>query len=206
MLGRSLYFLSSNLRRWINLWSAFALALLLGYASIVYLAAHPNVSEAYRAYYIDRSSGISPASLEEKFNNPLPALSLERVYAHDAPELMLIGWSTPEGTHTWTHSQRAQIRFFLPKEEIGPVRNFILVLQGTYLHGQQRIITSIGPDRIDQTYSDGEDIVIPLRLAPGAEPNVILTLDLPDAAVPDTGDPRVLGFALRTLRVSHTQL
>lgn len=205
MFGRSLCSLSYNLRQWINRWSALALALLVGYAGVVYLAAHPNVSEAYRAYYIDRSSGISPASLE-KLKDPLPALTLERTYAHDAPEIMLIGWSSAEAALTWTHSKRAQIRLFLPTEETGSVRNLTLVLQGTYLHGQQRIITSVGPGRIDQTYRDGEDIVIPLRLAPGAEPNVIVTLELPDAALPGNGDSRMLGFALRTLRVSQTAL
>lgn len=214
MLGKRLCSLSYSLRRWINGWSALALALLGGYGCVIYLATHPNITAAYRAYYIDRTSEISPVMLE-LLGDPLavravlPVLTVGQLYAHDAPELLLVGWSTTEPAHTWTLGRQAQIMLVLPASQTSQARDFTLTLRGIYLAGAQRIIAQIdyGGTRgnpIDRTYHDGEDIVMMFRLPSRAEPVVTLALELPDAKLPGNGDPRVLGFALQSVQVTQT--
>lgn len=102
-----------NLRRWIDGWSALSLALLAGYGYVAYLASHPNVTDAYRAYYIDRTSNISPW-MQENLTTVLPAVTVGQIYPHDAPEILLVGWSTAEPDHTWTLGEDVQIRLALP--------------------------------------------------------------------------------------------
>jgi hypothetical protein len=202
--------LSYNLRRWINGWSALALALLGGYGGVAYLAAHPNVSDAYRAYYIDRTSDLSPFMLETGMN-ALPALKAGQVYPHDAPEVLLVGWSAPEPRHTWTLGEQAQIILALPPSQTRRAREFTLTLRGTYLTGVQRIIAQIESpgvrdETLDRTYREGEDIVVTFQVPSGAKSIVTLKLELPDAKAPDNGDPRVLGFALKSLKITQADL
>ena len=198
--------MSFKRRRWIDVWSILALVLLAGYGYVVYLAKHPNVSEAYRAYYIDRTSNLSPKMLEARLET-LPALTPGQVYPHDASEILLLGWDTAEPEHTWTLGESAQIILTLPRLKPQQAREFTLILRGMYLTGVQRIIARVqnagGLQKIiDGTYRDGEDMVITFEVPPGAEQLVTLALELPDAQVPDNGDRRVLGFALKSLELA----
>jgi len=208
MRGRSLCSLSYKLRNWLNGWSALALGLLAGYGGVTYLAAHPNVTDAYRAYYIDRTSSLSPVMREAQID-VLPAITIGQTYAHDAPELLLDGWDTPETMHTWTLGSHAQIILALPASLPPQTQELTLTLRGMYLTGAQRIIVHMEPsvarsDVIDRTYRDGEDLVVTFQSISGTKRIITLSLELPDAMLPRNGDPRVLAFALQSVEVAQT--
>lgn len=189
--------MSPNWRDWINLWTGLSVLLLSLYAGVFCLARYPDVSAAYQAYYIDRSSDIPPAWQQDQ-RAALPVLAVGQTYRHDAPEVLLIGWSTAGPDHTWSLGHRSEMLLSLPAPEY-PQAPLHLVLNGTYLHGAQRIIATVGNVRIDQTFQDGDAIILPLDLKIAQTGTTIVTLELPDAALPGNGDGRVLAFALQAV-------
>ena len=185
--------MSSERGRWLNRWSALAALLMVGYAGLLWLAAHPDVSPAYRAYYIDRTSDMPPSW--DLLRRP-PVLEPGASYAFDAPQILRAGWSTPEPAHVWTLGPYADLLVSLP-EGLSPGAQ--LVLEGMVLGGaQQVVLTAEGRSRRHDLRA-GDPLVLTLQeAAPGP---LRLHLALPQAASPGPQDPRVLGFALQRLRL-----
>lgn len=185
--------MSSDRRRWLNRWAALAALLAAGYGGIVWLVAHPDVSPAYRAYYIDRTSDMPPSW--DRLRAP-PALVPGRSYSFDAPEILRAGWSTPEAGHVWTLGHSADLLVSLPD---GVGTGARLVLEGMYLGGAQQIGLQAQNRYQSLQRREGEPLVLDLKdTGPGP---LRITLDLPQAAMPGPQDPRVLGFALQRLRL-----
>lgn len=191
--------MSSRARGWLNLWMVGALGLGAFYIAVLWVAAHPNVSDAYRAYYIDRSSD-EPVWLAEMQSGMLPPVSLGELYDHTANELFLLGWSHPEREHTWTLDNQAVIYFELPSD-LEPGQGYEVVLRGFYFSGEQHIVITLDDRRIARTYSSGEEIVLPVVKAADEPKLQAVELQLPEASSSGTGDPRVLGFALQSFEL-----
>lgn len=176
-----------------------ALGLGAFYLAVLWVAAHPNVSEAYRAYYIERSSD-QPLWMAEKQTGFLPPVSLGKTYEHTASEIYLHGWSYPENAHIWTLDHRALIYFETPST-LEPGTDYEVVLRGFYLADQQYIVSSLDGHSTARTYSSGEEIILPF-VQDSAEPKLrAIELNLPEASSPGTADTRVLGFALQSFEL-----
>lgn len=191
--------MSSRLRNWINLWLVGVLVLGALYAYVLFLARNPNVSDAYRAYYVDRTSDL-PVWLAEDRPNLMPATVLDQRYPPQTAEVSPIGWSNPEPSQMWSLGQEAALYFVMP-EGLDVDQTYEVVLEGTYLGGQQRVIAHMGDATQDQVYSEGDDIVIPFRPGGITRNIAVLRLQLPDARQPSAADRRVLGFGLRSFLI-----
>ena len=191
--------MSSKLQNWLNIWLLGAIGLCFIYGYTLYLARNPNVSEVYRSYYIERSSD-TPVWLAEGNAARMPTLELGVSYDHNAPEIVLVGWSNPEADHVWTLDFQALIFISLPKN-LRSDRQYELVLRGNYLGGRQFIISSLAEDRIRKFYETGEDIVIPLPSSSLDQELLSVRLDLPQAKSPGPQDTRLLSFALQSMQL-----
>lgn len=189
--------MSFESKNWLNLWLLGALGLCGFYAYVLQIARHPDVSEAYRAYYIDRSTDL-PVWQAEGWPGDLPALQPGRVYPHTAPEIALAGWSDPEPGHVWTLGHEAVLFAALPAD-LAQERDYELVLRGSYLGGAQTIKATFAGQQSLRTWHEGEDIVLPLPPAARDEALLSVRLDLPEARAPGTADSRILAFALKEL-------
>lgn len=167
------------------------------YGYVLHLARNPEVTDAYRAYYIDRSSDV-PVWLAEVQPGNMKPLAVGKPYAHTSPDITLVGWSNAESGHVWTLGHQAMLFFLLPAD-VQPNQSYDLVLEGFYLGGEQLITSWVDGNEITHTYRDGEEIVIPLQIASFGERPVGVRLDLPHARAPGTQDQRVLSFALQSV-------
>ncbi len=195
--------MSSKLRNWFNGWLLASLGLCAIYASALYLSRHPNVSDAYRAYYIDRTSDMPVWVNDILANKPgaasrLAPLELETPYASNSRQINLVGWAKREPSYVRTLGRQATL-IVSPPQDLHVDGKYELVLGGTYGDGAQRIISSIGDIRVEKVYLNGDKIVTPLPPVVPHQQIVVLTLDLPQAQQGDVDDSRVRGFALQSL-------
>jgi hypothetical protein len=195
--------MSSELRKWLNGWTLLALLPIALHLAATFAARNPNVSDAYYAYYIDRSSDL-PVWVTESDQTELPPLKPGQVYTDKSPEVVLLGWSGHEPTHTWSLGKNAHIIFSLA-DEATDTEGLTLRLKGFYFSGTQRIRLSLDDTTLDGTYSDGQAIEFPLPPGVGDRKLIHISLSLPDAAPASDRDPRVLGFALQKVTVTQKQ-
>lgn len=114
------------------------------------------------------------------------------------------GWSVNEGSHRWTDGKHAEIGFELGN--INAMHQFSLVLDAAMTIGGQRVRASINANPIGEKTINGKgniDFTFPGDFLKMNSKNTI-SLDLPDARPPGTGDSRVLGIALGSMIIQET--
>ena len=164
------------------------------YLVVVYLVANPNVSPAYRDYYILRTTSLSDALRKQ-----LQPLQIGKPYTHRDPVIGFDGWSEPEETHRWSSGKSAKMIFLLDTTAAqGPRRLAIrlapLGTQRTHWHLNG---TDLGERRI------GGEVELAFPVKPGLlrEGENVVEIELPDARMPGNGDARTLALAFKSLRL-----
>jgi len=114
-------------------------------------------------------------------------------------EFKLTGWSDREPTHIWSECELCSMEFNIP-ENAEVVKK--LILKG-FGYGSQRINLILNGKSIYKTTLTGAPQELEIKMPSGAFKTGVnkLELELPDAKVPDNGDPRKLGFALQELQI-----
>jgi len=165
------------------------------YLYVAYLVTHPNVSAAYRDYYILKNTDLSIAERKK-----LPSLQPSRDYSHKDAAIGFDRWSGPEETHRWNDGKSARLLFRLEQAAVAQApRQLGLRLMP---HGTQRTRWRLnGTDLGERTLAAEAQLefaLVPGLLRTGEN---VLEIDMPDAHRPDSGDGRVLGLAFKSLRL-----
>ena len=166
------------------------------YIYVFYLARNPDVSPQYRAYYIDRSTTISPYEYE----NLRPYRAGNRVDHTGSHNSLFEGWSRPEKSHRWSEGNHSELVFVT--EEPESFRGD-LVIEAFYC-GTQRVEVAV--NNVPVGVFEGtrrksrQRIHFDPRLLLTNSPNRI-KFHFPDARVPRSQDSRMLAMALVNFRV-----
>jgi hypothetical protein len=166
---------------------AYALgALLAGFElTVLWQALHPNVSDDYRAYYIDRTTTCLPQLVTGAYE--LGTIIDFRAGGDETRELRPCGWTGPYETGLHSVGQSSRLRF-----HIGAPQDLLLTLEltGVTLPGppQQRVLVSAGDLALGQwlvTPDRTENFTLAIPAAAiDAEGYLDLLLDYPDAISP----------------------
>lgn len=81
------------------------------YVCIAYIIKNPDVSESYAAYYISRTSELTPMEIER-----LAPISPPAHENHLSSRLGFDGWHKPEQTHIWAKRVNPKIFFRLERK------------------------------------------------------------------------------------------
>jgi len=152
---------------------AYALAAILALfeLAILWQALHPNVSDNYRAYYIDRTTTClqQPVTGEYVLGTELNF----RSEGDETRELRPCGWTGPAGDGTHSVGETSRLRFAV--DEKGPL-SLMLELTGVGLPGpsQQRVLIS----------ANGHDIG---EIAVTPDKTERFTISIPAGALDDDG-------------------
>lgn len=185
---------------------AYALAALIALfeLAILWQALHPNVSDDYRAYYIDKTTTCLPQPVAADYT-----LGTEldfRSGGDDTRELRPCGWDGPAGDGMHSIGQTSRLRF-----EVGPPQNLTLSMEltGVTLPGpaQQRVLVSAnGVDLQELLVTPGKTerftIAIPAE-AVGDSGYLDLKFDYPDAISPGN---RISNTYWRSVKLSILKL
>jgi hypothetical protein len=171
--------------------------LLLGifYLYVTYLMAHPNVSAAYRDYYILRTSDLSFAERKK-----MVSLRIDQDYGHKDTAIGFDGWSVPEEWFRWNDGKSAKLIFKLDLETVAkvPARLVLHVLT----NGKQRTRWKLNGADLGERRVDGDTRLV-FVLRPDflhAGENVV-EIDMSDAHRPNQSDGRALALAFVSLRL-----
>ncbi|WP_088282566.1 DUF7024 domain-containing protein [Ideonella sp. A 288] len=181
-------------------------ALAAFYAHVGLLAARPQVSPMYRAFYIDQSLRHWNRGI-----GPIYRLGDTIDFGRAQPFLSRRGWSPHEDWGTWSDGPVAEIHLQLaatdrPRHLTLEVLPMLVPQKGL---GAQTVTVHangqpLGTRRVTSAQTLSFDI--PEAAWAGTDGLLRLRLDLPDAASPRqlglSRDPRQLGIGLRRLRVS----
>jgi hypothetical protein len=171
------------------------ISLVVFYLFVLYLMTHPNVSPAYRDYYILKSTDLT---VKERAR--LPALQPGREYAHKDAAIGFDKWSGPEETFRWNDGKRARLVFRLDSATLAQAPTRLVLNLSS--HGSQRTDWRLNGAGLGARQVAG-DGVLEFSLKPGmlrSGENVI-EIDLPDAHRPNDSDNRALAIAFRSLRL-----
>jgi hypothetical protein len=171
------------------------LSLVVFYLYVAYIVTHPNVSAAYRDYYIARSTDLTIAERRK-----LPPLQAGRDHDHKDAAIAFDHWSAPEETFRWNDGTSARIIFKLNAVPTAQAPGRLVV--NLMPHGVQRTRWRLNGADLGERQVTGE-AQLAFSLAPGmlrAGENVV-EIDMPDARRPNTSDGRLLGLAFRSLRL-----
>ena len=167
-------------RRW--LWAACA-AIGLAELTVASLVLRPDVTEAYRAYYIDRSTDCWPHQTAAAY---APGTTLSFVYGRGTPfdPNKLCGWFYPNAHGTWSYGRFSLLRFNFPPSD-RPLRLTLAAgAMVTSAHPSQRVVVSANGTPLGTLLFDSPDAMvktleIPASLAAGGR--LDLRFDYPDA-------------------------
>lgn len=165
------------------------------YLYVTYIVTHPNVSVAYRDYYILRSTDISIAQLKK-----LPPLQIGHDYTHKVADIAFDGWSVPEDAFRWNDGKTAKLIFTLSPESVAQAPHRLVI--DLVPHGEQRTRWWLNGKDLGWHQIAG-DMKLTLSLSPGvlrARENVV-EIEMPDAHRPNESDGRRLGLAFKSLRL-----
>jgi hypothetical protein len=164
-------------------------ALALFEVGVVVLVLHPNVSDLYRAYYIQRSTSCWPRKITGVYQpNQLISFAFG-VKGGSAEDVELCGWNLLEGMGTWTLGDDVRLRLGVPV----PGRPFSLILTAeAFISAQnpvQRVIVSVGGKTVKTFVYTSPDplttrIDIPAEVVPPGARTIDVKLGLPDALAP----------------------
>jgi hypothetical protein len=166
---------------------AYALATILALfeLAVLWQAIHPNVSDNYRAYYIDRTTTCLQQPVTGEY--VLGAELNFRSEGDETRELRPCGWTGPAGDGTHSVGETSRLRFAVDAK--GPL-TLMLELTGVTMEGpaQQRVLISandrkIGELAVTPSKTERFEISIPAD-ALDDDGFVDIKLDYPDAISP----------------------
>lgn len=190
---------------------ALILAALVAFeAAVLAMIATPNVSEQYRAYFIDRTTDCWPREASGKIVLGKRLWFLKADARRGAEDVKVCGWLGAAGAGTWSVGPQSRLRFDVGKGA-GPLRlELDLVAYVKESHPLQRVALSANGEKLAEftLHAQSErlhSVVIPAG-AIGEDGRIELVLDYPDAQSPrDLGvsrDTRRLAIRLISLKLS----
>lgn len=193
-----------------NFVPAVVLAVLIAFeAAVLVMIATPNVSETYRAYFIERSTDCWPREVSGEIDLGERVWFLKADARAGARNLTVCGWMPAAGSGTWSIGPQARLRFDAGGAT-GPLRlQLDLLAFVSDSHPRQRVALSANGHQLRELVLDLQsgrmhELEIPAE-AIGAEGDVELVLDLPDARSPrelgSGDDDRRLAIRLISLRL-----
>lgn len=182
------------MNRQVWLYSSLSAGLIALYATAAFFALHPNTSDSYRAYFIDRTR-----ALPDDDGSRLRPLNPGQWVAHDSNDVGYTGFSGPEPEFRWTSAKSVSV---LIDAACGPqwhsLVKFKLSSNGVQramlsLNGGSKILTVVQPQQAEV------DVQFPQGALKCGQNK--LDIELPDARSPSPQDSRLLALALRALSV-----
>ena len=167
---------------------AYALAAILALLELAVLwqAVHPNVSDAYRAYYIDRTTTCLAQPVTGAYT-----LGTEidfRSGGSDTRELRPCGWDGPVGDGMHSIGQTSRLRFNVGRPQ---ALTLMLELVGVTLNGsiEQTVVVSangvpLGTLTVPSEQAERFTLALPPE-AIAADGTTDIQLDFPDAVNPN---------------------
>lgn len=169
--------------------TSLILLLVVFYISIAYLIVHPNVSTAYKSYYITRDSDLTIR--ERKALRPIHA-NMEISYADQ--RVGYDGWHAAEGGYRWSAGRSSKIVFLLhPGLDRQGMRT--LSLKITPLDRQQTDVFINGKLVHSGVVSTSSQVNIVFPASLLLEGENVIRIDCPNAHGTET-DRRKRGIAL----------
>lgn len=165
---------------------AYALAALLALfeLAVLWQTLHPQVSDTYRAYYIDRTTTCLPQAVSATYT--IGSELDFRSGGDDTRELRPCGWDGPagDGMHSIGTSSRLRFAVDTPQD-----LTLMLELTGVGLAGaaQQRVVISAGDTAIGEllvTPDKTERFTLSIPAAAIEDGHLDLLLSYPDAVNP----------------------
>jgi hypothetical protein len=183
---------------------ALAAGLALLELFVLWQALHPNVPDAYRAYYIDRTTTCLPQRVTGAYalGTPLDF----RSGGDETRELRPCGWDGPAGDGVHSIGESSRLEF-----QVGQARPLVLTLElaAVTLPGppQQRVLLSangmaLGELLVTPDQPERFTIDIPAE-AIDTQGRLALVLDYPDAISPG---PRTANTHWRAIKLSAATL
>lgn len=181
-------------RQWII--GLCSIPFLSSYLYVVQLALNPQVSVAYRAYYIDRTTTISPTELKRQ-KDFQPGIWVQ----FDQNDIILFDrWAGPESEYRWSDGDSASLFVLLPEN---PDLTGTMEIVASY-HGRQRVEIAVNGSAVAVSQEEGPQSVInvdfDVSLLRGGEVNEI-SFRFPDARYPSLLDRRKIAMAFKQLRI-----
>jgi len=185
---------------------AYALAAILALfeLAVLWQGLHPQVSDDYRAYYIDRSTTCLPQPVIGAYTVGTK-LDL-RSGGDDTRELRPCGWDGPAGDGMHSVGETSLLRFELGRPQ---ALNLMLELTGTALPGPatQHVAisandTPLGTIEVAPDQTDSFTLPIP-REAIADDGTLTIRLDYPDAISPG---PRTANTYWRSVKLTAASL
>jgi hypothetical protein len=124
---------------------------------------------------------------------------VNHVLSFQSDAIEWLGFSAPERDFRWSDGTEATLQFYLDGDVEVPAEARILVVFDVYR--RQRIGLRFNGERLREVVRSGKRNLVSLRVRNLRKGLNRLELDLPDAQSPGKGDPRLLGVAVRRLKV-----
>lgn len=168
------------------LWSVFAL-LALYEAAVVVAIANPRVSDAYRAYFIDRTTRCWPDPVSGEIEIGKRVWFLRADADGPARHVLECGWLAPAPSGTWSEGPEARLRLRVPTgSDLNLTFNLIPYIGET--HAEQRVEFRANGTPLETLVLDADSernwtIRVPAdSVAPDG--TLVVSLLLPDAISP----------------------
>jgi len=157
-------------------------------------AANPTAGPSYIAYFVEGTTGLSPAGQAR-----LRPVRRGQVYSHHDPAVGFGWWSGAETGHRWSDGNKAEIVFRWDSTTSGPRPRQLSIKLRTL--GTQRVAWQFNGSPREETVLEGEkDWQLPLAEDTVREGLNQVLFHFPDARRPDDRDTRELAVALLSLK------
>lgn len=168
--------------------------LLFFYGTVAYVAVHPAVSKEYVAYYIEQVSDLPPGKPLE-----WAPLTLGKAEPHSSRNLIFQSWQNGEATHRWTSGTHARISFLLDEASLAAAKGVIVL--DVFPAGRQDVSFRLNGRPLTKKTLTG-DSVVEIRFDPKLlHKENTLAIEVPHARTAGGNDTRVIGLAMRSLRL-----
>jgi hypothetical protein len=189
-----------------------AAALVLGFELFVLgLALRPTVSDAYRAYYIDRTSDCWRSQREPPVLRPGEPLRFTPQNADRLRPVMGCGWHDPESWGAWTKGERAELTFKLEP----PLSDLVLKAEVRAFSGrrpaQEVTVRVNGAAIATWTVPQEGNRTVTARIPQGllGSPELSILFEIRHPAAPAevmrSSDHRKLGLGVSSLTIDRAQ-
>ena len=133
----------------------------------------------------------------------IPTLQENRTYKQDDDELFFpSGWTAMDRHFRWSEGKKASLQFRLAKASLdqGPVR---IHIEGNFLGEQQIKALVSGREKTNQTFTDKGQFDVDITQEDIDKNGFVkIEFERPQARTPGNGDPRVLAFAFKSLKMA----